>query len=61
MIICICEGISDREIRAAARKGVRSLTVLQEVCGAGGDCGQCRADLQRALKDDRSTQRSRGR
>lgn len=49
MIICLCEGISDRDITAAARQGVRTVRELSKVCGAGSGCGSCRRDLRKLL------------
>lgn len=58
MIVCICEGLTDRDIRDEARKGAASLNALRQSCGAGGDCGQCRAELRRILRDVRSARRT---
>ncbi|MEZ4435836.1 MAG: (2Fe-2S)-binding protein [bacterium] len=61
MIVCICEGVSDRDVRDAARRGADSLATLQQQCGAGGDCGQCRPELRRMLRQHRSTTRNENR
>jgi bacterioferritin-associated ferredoxin len=58
VIICICEGVTDREVRERVRRGAVSLDALQQRCGAGGDCGSCRADLRRILRETRSASRS---
>lgn len=58
MIVCICEGVTDRDVRDAARRGAVTLATLQQQCGAGGDCGQCRAELRRMLRQHRSTTRN---
>lgn len=58
MIVCICEGVTDRDVRDAARRGVVKLSVLTRSCGAGGDCGQCRPELARMLREHRSTTRT---
>ena len=49
MIICLCEGISDRDITAAARQGVRTVRELSKVSDAGSGCGSCRRDLRKLL------------
>ncbi len=51
MIICLCEGVTDRDVRDAARRGAANLDDLVQTCRAGGDCGQCRADLRRLLRE----------
>jgi bacterioferritin-associated ferredoxin len=49
MIVCICEGISDREIRGAIGAGCQSINAIAQRCGAGTDCGQCRGSLREML------------
>jgi len=47
MIVCICRGASEREVRNAVGAGANCLEKLQK-CGIGGDCGSCE-DLLRDL------------
>src|SRR5260363_7283 len=41
MIICVCQSVSDREVRAAIRNGVTSLEQLQLELGVASGCGKC--------------------
>lgn len=41
MIICLCLGVSERDIRQAVRAGANTLESVMAACGAGGDCGAC--------------------
>lgn len=41
MIVCHCHGVNDRTIEAAALAGATELGEIEQVCGAGGDCGGC--------------------
>ena len=41
MYVCICHGVTDREIRQAAADGVREMHVLTMRTGAGSSCGSC--------------------
>ena len=41
MYICICNGVTDHDIRQAADAGCRSLAELTMRTGAGGNCGSC--------------------
>lgn len=41
MFICLCNGITDSQIRHAASDGITSLDALQEELGVAGQCGQC--------------------
>ncbi len=49
MIICLCEGISDRDVRAAARQGISTVRELSDHCGAGTGCGSCIGDLRQLI------------
>jgi len=51
MIVCVCEGVSDREIRAAIQRGADSLDSLGQSCRAGTDCGRCRQHLKGMLRE----------
>ena len=41
MYICICNGVTDHDIRQAADAGCRSMTELTMRTGAGSSCGSC--------------------
>ncbi|MEB3160284.1 MAG: (2Fe-2S)-binding protein [Synechocystis sp.] len=41
MYICICRGITDRDIKQAADQGITSIQGLTESMGVGADCGTC--------------------
>ncbi len=50
MIVCICRGISDRDVAEEIRRGACSLDELSQRCdGAGRDCGSCVPHLERHL------------
>jgi bacterioferritin-associated ferredoxin len=49
MILCLCEGVSDRTIRAVARDGADSVREVGRRCGAGTGCGMCRRDIRAVL------------
>lgn len=42
MIVCHCQGVSDRQVRQAVREGARSVRQVARVCRAGRMCGGCR-------------------
>ncbi|NLW97554.1 (2Fe-2S)-binding protein [Luteimonas wenzhouensis] len=41
MYVCICNGITDQDIRAAAEAGCSSLPELTMRTGVGACCGTC--------------------
>lgn len=52
MLVCICKGVSDRQIREAIRSGARTLGQIRETCcAAGTDCGSCVRQIRSMLGD----------
>ena len=41
MYVCICNGVTERDIRHAAEAGCRSLPELTMRTGCGATCGTC--------------------
>jgi bacterioferritin-associated ferredoxin len=41
MIVCVCNNISDREIRQAMEFGITSMDELRSALGVATCCGQC--------------------
>ena len=56
MIICSCTAVTDREVRAAALRGVATLGELARCSEAGTACGDCRPALEAVLEDARSVE-----
>ena len=54
MIVCHCNAISDREVRAAVLDGACDVDDVTRACGAGGDCGSCHVSIE-SLLDARTT------
>lgn len=48
MYVCVCNAVTDREIRGAVKLGVRSLDDLSSLLGVATCCGKC-ADCARAV------------
>jgi bacterioferritin-associated ferredoxin len=48
MLVCLCRGVSDREVREVLADGATTLREVAKACGAGIDCGSCR-DLIRTM------------
>lgn len=43
MYICVCQGVTDHQIRAAAQEGVASIDELRDSLGVASRCGKCSA------------------
>ncbi len=63
MIVCICNNVSDKAIRAAVDAGATSLSEIRAQLNVGSCCGKCNAfakTLVRAhLEDTRITELKR--
>ena len=60
MFVCVCNGVTERQIRDAACEGVYSMTELRNRLGVGAGCGTCaqfaEAVLHETLQIDRPSQ-----
>ena len=54
MYVCICNAITDQQIRAAREAGVRDLSALQETLGVAAGCGSCRHVASKILAEGQS-------
>jgi bacterioferritin-associated ferredoxin len=51
MIVCVCNALSDREIRRVIAEGASSYEDVQRLLGVATSCGRCE-DCARAVVDD---------
>jgi bacterioferritin-associated ferredoxin len=42
MYVCVCRGITDRDIQSAIKAGASSIGDIERLLGAGTGCGSCR-------------------
>lgn len=54
MYVCLCHGITDREIREAADSGVNSMRQLGKELGVGTQCGRCACTAREILRECRT-------
>ena len=45
MYVCLCMGVSDREIKKLVREGSRSVEEIMTCTGAGTRCGSCVGEI----------------
>ncbi|MBS4097512.1 MAG: (2Fe-2S)-binding protein [Sulfuricella sp.] len=55
MYVCICQAVTDRQIREAICNGAISLGELRETLGIATQCGRCAEYAQCLLKETRSS------
>jgi bacterioferritin-associated ferredoxin len=51
MYVCICNGVTDRDVRQAAEAGCKTVAELTMRTGAGATCGTC-LDMAATLLED---------
>lgn len=49
MYLCLCLGITEKQVQEAIAGGAHSLSALRLQLGAGGECGRCRRALREQL------------
>jgi bacterioferritin-associated ferredoxin len=45
MYVCLCMGVSDREIKKLVGEGARSVDEIMRCSGAGTRCGSCIGEI----------------
>ncbi len=41
MYVCICHGVTEKDIKKAAKQGAQSLHDVKQMTGASSGCGSC--------------------
>lgn len=54
MYVCLCTGVTDRDIREAAENGVSSMRQLGKELGVGRQCGRCACTAREILRKSRT-------
>ena len=55
MYICLCNAITEGDIRACAQEGACTLRELERCLGVGASCGRCKAAAKEVLREARSS------
>lgn len=53
MIICVCNNVSESELRKAIADGADSLSQISQATGLGRNCGGCLHTAKLLLKEER--------
>jgi bacterioferritin-associated ferredoxin len=56
MYVCICNKVTDSDIRDAVNSGVRDLDSLSEELNVATCCGQCKTCAKRVLREAKAEQ-----
>ena len=60
MLVCHCNGVSERHIRRSIREGAASPGEIARSCGAGACCGGCHDGIRKILHAEMSEREERG-
>ncbi len=52
MYVCVCNAITDKQIRRAARNGVTTLYELRGTLGVAAGCGSCARTAEDILDEE---------
>lgn len=52
MIVCHCNGVSDRHVRRVVRAGAVTASQVAQECGAGACCGGCREAIDEIVHSE---------
>ncbi|MCH2185946.1 (2Fe-2S)-binding protein [Myxococcota bacterium] len=52
MMVCHCNGVSDRAIRQAVRNGASTRSEVARACGAGSRCGGCLRTVSELIRHE---------
>jgi bacterioferritin-associated ferredoxin len=51
MVVCLCQGVSEKRVRAAICDGAHSRKAVTKACGAGAGCGGCHAAIRDLIRE----------
>ncbi len=51
MYVCLCKGITDKQIKAAINDGANSLGRLRKALGVASQCGKCSSMTRELLNE----------
>ena len=50
MYVCLCKGVTDRQIKAAINEGACSMGQLRKSLGVASQCGKCSTSARELLQ-----------
>ena len=57
MYVCVCNAVTDREVKSAIEGGADTVAKVTTACAAGGDCGSCKGMIQDMIDDHHCVRR----
>lgn len=59
MYICVCHGITDRQIRTAVEQGATTLGEVQRQLPVAGCCGRCETAASELIREHKESRLAR--
>lgn len=56
MYVCLCNNVTDSEIREAVEGGVRDMATLSAELGVGTCCGKCKSCAKQVMREAKAEQ-----
>ena len=56
MYICLCQNITDRQLRAEVKNGACSLQQARKTCGVASRCGVCAREAEMIIGEELQSQ-----
>lgn len=54
MVVCLCQGVSEKQVREAIVNGATSRKKVTRACGAGAGCGGCHGSIREIIREHRA-------
>lgn len=61
MVVCLCQGVAEKDVREAIADGATTRKKVTRACGAGAGCGGCHQSIREIIDEHRAAARSCGR
>lgn len=55
MYVCVCSGVTERQVKAAITEGTSSLSELRKNLGVACQCGKCKDTAKQILAEHKQT------
>jgi bacterioferritin-associated ferredoxin len=55
MFVCVCNGLTDRDLRPHTIGGTCSVSLVYQACGCRAQCGKCAPFIRQMLREGSET------
>ncbi len=60
MYVCICQAITERQVREAVQQGMHTVRALKDELGVAAECGKCARCAQGIIRECRQCPEGQG-